>query len=238
MKLIILIFLITFAHIYTKFEQNRIEFDVETSFDDKDNNKLSFYYDNTINPLIMKINRTTDYFVIHIIFYDYSNMMQWQKKGIYYYELDPFIGTCDIKIESGNGSILIHPMNQTIKIDFSQKCYGINNTVDFSKYSGSLTYLVSNLTENKKVNFTYKNSENNPFKVCHGIECVTDVKEYTFEKGKEYIIEVNTQYKTSKRNVSFLPPFSICISNSSNNSLNLKINLFILLFLLLMIFYH
>ena len=109
---------------------------------------------------------------------------------------------------------------------------------DIDRVIKKIMYVPNYESINKTVKFTYKDSENNPFKVCHGIECVTDVKEYTFEKGKEYIIEVNTQYKTSKRNVSFLPPFSICISNSSNNSLNLKINLFILLFLLLMIFYH
>ena len=227
MKLIILIFLITFAHIYTIIEQNKIEFDVETSFDDKDNNKFSFYYDNTINPLIMKFNYKTDFLEIKYYYPGQYSTLRWRRKGIAYYALYPVIGTYDIYIQSGNGSIIIHPMNQTIKIDFSQKCYEIDNTLYFGVYNGSLTYLVSNLTENKKVNFAHKDSKNNPFKVCQGIDCVTDVKEYTFKKGKEYIIEVNIN--------NFLPSFSIC---SSNNSLNLKINLFILLFLLLMIFYH
>ena len=235
MKLIILIFLITFAHIYTKFEQNRIEFDVETSFDDKDNNKLSFYYDNTINPLIMKINRKTKNSKISCNYPGHSITKTSHKTGIDYSGLSAVIGTYDIEIESGKGNILIHPMNQTIKIDFSQKCYGIDYILLFDNNNGSLTYLVSNLKDNKTVKFTYKDSENNPFKVCHGIECVTDVKEYTFKKGEEYIIEVNIQENKDKTSFgNFLPAFSIC----SNNSLNLKINLFILLFLLLMIFYH
>ncbi len=179
----------------------------------------------------MKIHYKTEYTKFSYQYSDQVRSMISLTSGIDYIELYPFIGTCNIQIQSGNGSIIIHPMNQTIKIDFSQKCYGINNPLYFRKYNGSLIYLVSNLTENKKVNFAYKKSENNPFKVCQGIDCVTDVKEYTFKKGKEYIIEVNIQENTQ----NFLPGFSIC---SSNNSLNLKINLFILLFLLLIIFYH
>ena len=235
MKLIILIFLITFAHIYTKFEQNRIEFDVETSFDDENNNKFSFYYDNTINPLIMKTNFKTKNNKITCDYPGHSIEINMPIKGIDYNGLYPVIGTYNIEIESGKGNILIHPMNQTIKIDFSQKCYEIENPLYFGEYNGSLIYLVSNLTENKTVKFTYKDSKNNPFKVCHGIECITNVKEHTFKIGEEYIIEVNIQeYKDKTGFGNFIPAFSIC----SNNSLNLKINLFILLFLLLMIFYH
>ena len=135
-------------------------------------------------------------------------------------------------------------MNTTIKIDFTQQCYGITQKIYISgEYKGPLKYLVSNLKENKLVNFTYGNTNYNPFKVCHGIECVTGLSEYKFEKGEEYTIEAQFEESCIESIcLNFLDPFSFCSQdskdNSLNSSLNLKINLFILLFLLLMIFYH
>ena len=131
--------------------------------------------------------------------------------------------------------MLLHPINNTINLDFTQKCYGIEEMLHFNKYKGSIKYLVSNLKENKTAYFTYNYREYNPFKVCHGIECVTNLTKYKFKKGEEYTIEVKFEQHCheSEEDCNYiLDSFSIC------NSFNLKINLFILLLLLLMIFYH
>ena len=98
---------------------------------------------------------------------------------------------------------MLHPMNNKIKIDFTQQCYGIPKRLYFDGYDGSLKYLVTNLREKITVNFSSENVNSNPFKVCHGTECVTDVSKYKFEKGEEYTIEVKTQK-------FILDSFSIC----------------------------
>ena len=53
---------------------------------------------------------------------------------------------------------MIHPLNTTIKIDFTQQCYGIKQDLYMGEYNGSLIYFVSNLNEDKIVNFTYGNT--------------------------------------------------------------------------------
>ena len=101
---------------------------------------------------------------------------------------------------------MLHPMNNKIKIDFTQQCYGIQKKIYINGYDGSLKYLVTNLRKKITVTFSSENLNNNPFKVCHGTECVTDVSKYKFEKGKEYTIEVKTQK-------FILDSFSICKSS-------------------------
>ena len=148
-----------------------------------------------------------DYFVFNALFRHYN-------------------GSYNIKIEEGKGTLMLHPMNSKIKIDFTQQCYGIPQRLHFDLYYGSLKYLVTNLRENINANFYSENLDSNPFKVCHGTECVTDVSKYIFQKGEVYAIEVELQK-------FILYNFSIC-----NNNSYLKFNLFLLLFLIMIIFHY
>ena len=228
----ILILFIAFDYILSLNEPKNLEFDVETSFDEKYNNEFLFYYNNDIFPLIMKSDSKKN--KKYDIYYDapgYSGLTDYT--GIFYHAMAPAIGIYHIKIEAGEGTIWIHPMNNTINIDFTQKCYGIKEFINFFKFKGSMKYLVSNLKENKTAYFSYDYEYNNPFKVCHGNECVSNLNKYKFIKGEEYTIEVKMQEFCIEADCRYiLNSYSICCS------INLKINLFILLFLLSMIFYH
>ena len=157
MKISILLLLITFDCIYSLNVPKNIEFDVETVFDDENNNEFSFYYDNNIVPLILKITPKNGSFNIYCKYPGYSGTIIWG--GEYYKILTPDIGFYSLKINTGKGTFMIHPMNTTIKIDFTQQCYGITQKIYISgEYKGPLKYLVSNLKENKLVNFTYGNT--------------------------------------------------------------------------------
>ena len=57
--------------------------------------------------------------------------------------MTPDIGFYSLKINTGKGTFMIHPMNTTIKIDFTQQCYGITQKIYISgEYKGPLKYLV------------------------------------------------------------------------------------------------
>ena len=182
-----------------------------------------------MNPLIMKMTPKNN--IQYDIYCNYPGFSAGISLNIlnYYAFYSPY-GLCNgsyyININKGKGTLMIHPMNNKIKIDFTQKCYGIPNRLQFNEYDVSLKYLVTNLRENITVDFSSENLNSNPFKVCHGTDCVTYVSKYEFEKGEEYTIEVKTQQ-------FILDSFSIC-----NNSLNLKTNLFLLLFLAMVIFHY
>ena len=166
-------------------------------------------------------------------------------KEEYYVSFTPAIGSYYYRINSGKGTFIMHCLNTTIKIDFTRQCYGSKQYLNMGEYNGSLIYFVSNLNEDKIVNFSYKNKDYNPnpFKVCHGNECITDLSEYKFEKGEEYTIEAKFEESCIQLIcLNILDTLSFCSQdskdNSLNSSLNLKINLLLILFLLLIIFFH
>ena len=246
MNISILLLLITFDCIYSLDEPINIELDVETVFDYEYNNEFLLYYDNDIYPLIMKINpENNEPFNIYGKYPGFYCDINGKEE--YYVSFTPAIGSYYYRINSGKGTFIMHCLNTTIKIDFTRQCYGSKQYLNMGEYNGSLIYFVSNLNEDKIVNFSYKNKDYNPnpFKVCHGNECITDLSEYKFEKGEEYTIEVKIRESCYLEQChNFIDSFSFCSqdskdeNNTINSSHNLKINLIILLFLLLIIFYH
>ena len=207
-----------------------MEFDVELDFDNITNNEFSFNYYDAKNPLIMKMTPKDNIsYDIYCQFPGYSAGINWRTLEYFVFDSDygRYKGSYYIKIKEGKGTLMLHPMNNKIKIDITQQCYGIPKRLYFDGYDCSLKYLVTNLREKITVNFSSENVNNNPFKVCHGTECVTDISKYIFEKEEEYTIAVQIQK-------SFLDKFSIC----NNNNSYLKINLFLLLFLIMIIFHY
>ena len=220
MKISIILLFITFDCIYSLNEPKNVEFDVETVFDNITNNEFLFYYDyNTINPLIMKIiPKDKIPYDIYCEYPGFSAGINWNI--IHYFAFIPTTKYSSrsyyIKIKEGKGTFIIHPINNTIKIDFSQQCYGIPENLYLWDYNGSMHYLVSNLKETITATFSYSNIYNkiNPLKICHGIECVTGISKYKFEKGEEYTIEVKIKEScyNSKCN-NYFESFSICNEN-------------------------
>ena len=209
MKKSLILFFITFHFIYSLNEPKNVEFDVEFDFDNITNNEFSFNYEDAMNPLIMKMTPKDNIsYYIYCKFPGFSAGINWST--LEYFAFDSayghYNGSYYIKINKGKGTLMLHPMNNKIKIDFTQQCYGIQKKIYINGYDGSLKYLVTNLRKKITVTFSSENLNNNPFKVCHGTECVTDVSKYKFEKGKEYTIEVKTQK-------FILDSFSICKSS-------------------------
>ena len=206
MKKSLILFFITFQFIYSLNELKNVEFDVELDFDNITNKEFSFNYGDAKNPLIMKLT-PKDNIRCYIICKDPGYTTMFFRSSLDYFVFNglfrQYNGSYNIKIEEGKGTLMLHPMNSKIKIDFTQQCYGIPKRLYFDGYDGSLKYLVTNLREKITVNFSSENVNSNPFKVCHGTECVTDVSKYKFEKGEEYTIEVKTQK-------FILDSFSIC----------------------------
>ena len=206
MKKSLILFFITFHFIYSLNEPKNVEFDVEFDFDNITNNEFSFNYYDAQNPLIMKMTPKDNIpYYIYCEYPGYTAGMNWRTLEYFVFDSDygRYKGSYYIKIKEGKGTLMLHPMNNKIKIDFTQQCYGIPKRLYFDGYDGSLKYLVTNLREKITVNFSSENVNSNPFKVCHGTECVTDVSKYKFEKGEEYTIEVKTQK-------FILDSFSIC----------------------------
>jgi len=206
MKKSLIFLFITFHFIYSLNEPKNMEFDVEYDFDNITNNEFSFNYEDAMNPLIMKINPKDNIpYDIYCKYPGFSCAINWStlEYHVFYSDVGHYNGSYYIKIKKGKGTLMIHPMNNKIKIDFTQQCYGIPNKLYFNAYDGSLKYLVTNLREKITVSFSSENLNNNPFKVCHRAECITNVSKYKFEKGEEYTIEVNTKK-------SILDSFSIC----------------------------
>ena len=153
----ILILFIIFDYIYSLNEPKKIEFDVETPFDDKNNNEFSLYYDNDIFPFIVKSNsKKNKKYDIYCDGPNFSSLTDYI--GLFYVIRRPVIGSYIFKIQLGEGTLWIHPMNNTINIDFSEQCYGITDQIylKFDEYKSSMKYLVSNLKKNITAYFSYE----------------------------------------------------------------------------------
>jgi len=150
------------------------------------------------------------------------------------------------KSSNEKGTVWMNPSTNIIKVDLN-KIYKWK--FDISKWiynrDMNLTYSIENAEKNVKFIFEYKNEiegqkVNNPFEVCHGSECKTDITTYDFVKGESYKIYVRgTKY--------LFPSFSFHDINipdqdtdsgntdSGNYSYYLSLNLWIISLILLLL---
>ena len=109
-----------------------------------------------------------------------------------------------------------------------------------------MIYAVENAEKNVTFKFEYNDkiyddddevdiNIENPFEVCHGTDCKTDIKTYDFEKGQSYKINAKVQ-KVGESEISdyVLPAFSF-EPDSSSNSFFVRINLMAFALLLLIL---
>ena len=187
-----------------------LEEKVKLKLDDK--NIFKFKYDNFINE------KQFLYFYFNNAIYlnIYLTELNGESKEItyspYYDNLDAYI------INSGIYYLEFYPSYyQEYKNEgsFMAILYGLIDIIDLSKNSYTNRkkiriddfaipdfvnryYIVTNLTENKKVIFTYESNENsyykeNPFIVCNNNTnvCNENIESYYFEKGNKYTIFIN-----------------------------------------------
>ena len=116
-----------------------MEFDVEFDFDNITNNEFSFNYDDAKNPLIMKMTPKDNIpYDIYCKYPGYTAGINWSTLEYCVFTASPghYNGSYYIKIKEGKGTLMLHPMNNKIKIDFTQQCYGIQKRLYFDRYDG------------------------------------------------------------------------------------------------------
>ena len=101
-------------------------------------------------------------------------------------------------------SFVMYSMNTPVKIKLKNK-YGNLMTPralsDFSTNITNLTFIVQNLEKDVNATFEFNKTSakmqqiiftiKNPFTVCEGKKCQSEVSRYLFKKGKTYSIQVN-----------------------------------------------
>ena len=139
------------------------------------------------------------------------------------------------------GTIWLNPSWNELKVDL--------NTIyewklDFSNINGvesKLIYSIDNADKSVKFKFTYnknlKSDLPNPFEVCHGDDCKSNIETYDIEKGQSYKIYVKVaKMKDGILDKYYLPSFKFGdINGKWSYSFNLRINMWIISLLLLLI---
>ena len=139
------------------------------------------------------------------------------------------------------GTIWLNPSWNELKVDL--------NTIydwklDFNNINGvesKLIYSIDNADKSVKFKFTYnKNLRQdlpNPFEVCHGDDCKSNIETYDIEKGQSYKIYVKVaKMKDGILDTYYLPSFKFGdINGKWSYSFNLRINMLIISLLILLI---
>ena len=156
---------------------------------------LYFYFNNAIylNIYLTELNGESK--EIRRYSPSYSNLDAYlTNSGIYYLEYYPF--NEEYKNE---GSFIVLLYGLIDIIDFSKNSYTNKKSIRIDNFFVpdfvNRYYIVTNLTENKKVIFTYESEKNsykieNPFIVCNNNTnvCNENIQSYYFEKGNDYTI--------------------------------------------------
>ena len=149
-----------------------------------------------------------------------------------------------INFEQGtkeSGTIWVNPSTNELSVNLSKIYEGkfsITPAGEDIVNPEQLTYTINNAE--KDVTFAFKYTETdenipNPFKVCKGNDCASDLKTYDFKKGENYKIHVVMQKIGNKIT---LPAFSFgdqANMKTSDNAINLRFNLWIISLLLLLL---
>jgi hypothetical protein len=142
------------------------------------------------------------------------------------------------QVSEEKGFIWINPSYNEIKVDLTKKYEWKFDYMDYFGADSKIVYTIDNA--DKKVTFKFQYNEKvqdktvkNPFEVCHGTDCKTDIKTYDFEKGESYKINAKVQ-KIGESNIDYyvLPSFSF---EPQNDSFFLRINLLAFALLLLVL---
>ena len=151
---------------------------------------------------------------------------------------DIFQGVCSISIVCENaeekGKFWLNPSWNEIKVDLS-KMYQWK--FDYKKMFGlesNLIYSIENADKNVTLKFNYNKKFQtdlpNPFKVCRGEDCLSNIETYDIEPGESYKIYVKVAKRKEKTmTYYYLPSFKFGDLNGDwSFSFNLKANLWII----------
>ena len=130
-----------------------------------------------------------------------------------------------------NGTVMIHPLNIEINIDFNKKeKYELNGVLVSNEKFPPIIYSLSNLVKDVSVNFSYEKEEikfddksftiKNPFKICLKDNCKDKIKTYKFLKGNNYKIYLMPQELKSDLSIRYQIPsfsFEIIKDDGQNN---------------------
>ena len=214
-----IIFLIL-SHISSKLAETTqiIEYDVETNFDE---NHFDFNFEigeENIKYLFIQINSVDG----SNINYSYECPSIGEDEGFTLLFTNFVIKIkkeiCNIKLKTkSKGTIIIHPLDKEINIDFGESKYKIERAqADFNP--PSLIYNVSNLNQDITAKFNFEKyiyindklfSFSNPFTVCENNSCEENVETYRFIKGNNYQIKLSfSVFKTEYGKYYQMPSLS------------------------------
>lgn len=138
------------------------------------------------------------------------------------------------------GFIWVNPSYNEIKVDLTKKYEWKFDYADLMGAESKLVYSIDNA--DKKVTYKFKYNEKvadktipNPFEVCHGTDCKTDIKTYDFEKGQSYKINAKVQKVGESEYPDYVLPAFSFEPDSSSNSFFVRINLMAFALLLLIL---
>ena len=219
----LIIFLIIFnIEIAISLEAKKFIYDVENTFD-KDNNEFTFENNSDESAFYLIIIKTKSRLYYR---YDCSTTIgrNMVTVGSFALSLNLKKESCNFVIKSYEGSevkgtIMVHPLNIEIKVDFNQKeKYAIDGVISAYEKSSPIIYSISNLEEDISVKFTFLKVTKfgdktlvltNPFKVCLKDDCKDKIKTFTFLKGNNYrIYLIFEELKTDLSTQYEIPPFS------------------------------
>ena len=135
--------------------------------------------------------------ITRVVFHQIYTSSMLYESGKYYFEL--FKGyNSDIDINKGTCFLILTEILLDI-IDLSKKSYSNKKAITFPFRLNPNYYIVTNLTQNKSFQFTFKDAEGikaydeNPFIVCNNItnECTRNVSSYNFTEGNNYTIYIS-----------------------------------------------
>ena len=222
-KNLIFFFIIANIEVALSLEAGKFIYDVENNFD-KDNNEFTFENNSDESAFYLIIIKTKS-----LLYYRYEcttnpgkNMVN---SGSFALSLNLKKESCNFVIKSYEGSevkgsIMVHPLNIEIKVDFNKKeKYLIDGVILADEKSSPIIYTISNLQEDISVKFSYTKvttkfddksfTLSNPFKVCLKDDCKEKVEIYKFLKGNNYkIYLVFEELKTDLSTRYEIPPFS------------------------------
>ena len=198
-NLIIFLILINISITISLEAEKKFIYDVESTFD-KDNNEFTIENNSDDSAFYLIIINTKCQ-----LFYRFDctitpgrNMVSM---GSYALSLNIKKESCKLVIKSYQdseikGTIMVHPLNIEINVDFNKKeKYAINEVISADEKSSPIIYSFSNLEEDVSVKFSYSNvttkfddttfTLTNPFKVCLKDDCKDKIETYKFLKGKK-----------------------------------------------------
>ena len=130
-----------------------------------------------------------------------------------------------------NGTVMVHPLNIEINIDFNKKeKYELNGALVSNEKFPPIIYSLSNLEKDVSINFSYEKEEikfddksftiKNPFKICLKDDCKEKINTYKFLKGNNYKIYLMPQELKSDLSIRYQIPsfsFEIIKDDEQNN---------------------